>query len=342
MKHFLFAVACIALLSTAACKVNYDKTKSGMVYRIVSSKGGDSVKAGQFVKFNVEFKLMPKDSTLNTTFGKFPGYGRIDTGKNVEYSFFEIMPKCRVGDSVEFSMSIDSLKARKMIRDYDSIFTRNGQIKGRFTIVKTFATEELVKADYDAETTSYKDKEVAALQDYINKKGIKAQKTKNGVFVEIDKAGDPAVKADSGKMALIMYKGYLQDGGKVFDTNMDTTKGHTDPLQVVVGQGRVIAGWDEALPYFTKGSKGKMYVPSMLAYGMRGGGGEIPPYANLIFDIEVRDVKDAPAEQPQQGNPMNNLTPEQLKQLQEQMQQQQQHQQQQGGSQAPSAPPAQK
>ncbi len=82
------------------------------------------------------------------------------------------------------------------------------------------------------------------------------------------------------------------DGGKVFDTNMDTSKHHTDPMEVVVGEGRVIQGWDEALPYFTKGSKGKTYIPSMLGYGMRGGGGDIPPYANLIFDIEVKDVKD--------------------------------------------------
>jgi FKBP-type peptidyl-prolyl cis-trans isomerase len=336
MKHFLFAVACIALLSTAACKVNYDKTKSGLVYRIVSSKGGEPVKPGQFVKFNVEFKLMPKDTTLNTTYGKFPGYGKIDTSKMTEYTFFEVMPKCKVGDSVEFSMSIDTLKKRGMIRDYDSLFTRNGQIKGHFTIVKTFAGEEQVKTDYDAETASYKDKEIAALQDYITKKGIKAQRTKNGVFVEIDQAGDPAIKADSGKMAVVMYKGYLQDGGKVFDTNMDTSKHHTDPLEVVVGQGRVIQGWDEALPYFSKGSKGKVYIPSMLAYGMRGGGAEIPPYANLVFDIEVKDVKEAPpaSAQPQGGNPMNSLTPEQMKQLQEQMKQRQQQQQ----GQQPAAP----
>ena len=334
MKQFLFAVACIALLSTAACKANYDKTPSGLVYRIVSSKGGEPVKAGQFVKFNVEFKLMPKDSVLNTTYGKFPGYGKVDTSAQAKYSFFEIMPKCKVGDSVEFSLSIDTLKKRGMIPDYNAVFTRNGQIKGRFTIIKTFEKEEQIKSDFDAETNSFKEKEIASVQDYINKKGIKAQKTKNGVFVEIDQPGDPAIKADSGKTASIMYRGYLQDGGKVFDTNMDTSKHHTDPIEVAVGQGRVIPGWEEALPYFSKGSKGKIYVPSMLGYGMRGSG-EIPPYANLIFDIAVIDVKDTPP-QPQGmggGNGMNSLTPEQMKMLQEQMQKQRQ---QQGGQ--PAAP----
>ncbi len=325
MKQFLFAVACIALLSTAACKANYDKTPSGLVYRVVSGKGGAPVKAGQFVKFNVEFKLMPKDSTLNTTYGKFPGYGKVDTGTQVSYSFFEIMPKVKVGDSVEFSLSIDTLKKRGMIRDYDSIFTRNGQIKGHFTVLKTFDKEDDIKSDYDAETASLKDKEVAVLQNYITKNGIKAQKTKNGAFVEIDEPGDLSIKADTGKTASIMYRGYLLDGGKVFDTNMDTSKHHTDPIEVAVGEGRVIPGWDEALPYFSKGAKGKIYVPSTLGYGMRGNGGDIAPYANLVFDITVLDVKDTPA-QPLGGNGMNNLTPEQMKQLQQQMQQQQQGQ----------------
>ena len=327
MKHLLFAAACVALLSTAACKTNYDKTPSGLMYRVVTSKGGEAVKPGQFVKFNAQFTLMPKDSVLNTTYGKFPGYGRVDTGTATEYTFFEIMPKVKVGDSVEFSMSIDTLKKRGMIHDYDSIFTRNGQIKGHFTILKVFPSEELVKADYDAETKAYQAKEIAQLQDYITKNNIKAQKTKDGVFVEIDQPGDASVKADSGKTAVVMYKGYLQNGGKVFDTNMDSSKHHTDPIEVIVGAGRVIPGWDEALPYFSKGSKGKIYIPSMMGYGMRGGGGEIPPYANLIFDIEVKDVKDTPP-QPKAtgGNPMNSLTPEQMKQLQEQMQQQSQQQ----------------
>ena len=325
MKHLILAVACVALLSVVACKANYDKTKSGLVYRIVSSKGGEPVKAGEFVKFNVEFRLStPKDTVLNSTYGKFPGYSKIDTGAQVAYSFFEIMPKCKVGDSVEFSISVDTLEKRKMIPGYNTLFVRNGVIKGTLTILKTFSKEELVKTDYDAEADKMKSKEIASLQDYITKKGAKTTKTKSGVFVEIDQPGDTSVMAAPGKQVSIMYKGYLQDGGKVFDTNMDTTKHHTDPIDVVVGQGRVIPGWEEALPYFGKGAKGKIYIPSSMGYGMQGSG-EIPPNANLVFDIEIKDVKDAPP-QPQAGQGMNNMTPEQMQQLQQMMQQRQQGQ----------------
>lgn len=326
MKHLVFAVAAVALLSTAACKVNYDKTKSGLVYRIVTSKNGQAVMPGQIAKFNVEFRLSPKDSVLNTTYGKFPGYTPVDTGRNTNYTFIELFPLAKVGDSIEFTMSVDTLKSRGMIRDYDSLFTRNSQIKGKLTILGAFATQELAKADMDKEAESEKAREIASIEDYLKKKGIKAQRTENGAFVEITKQGDPAIKADSGKQAMVLYRGYLQEDGKVFDTNMDSSKGHTDPIPVVVGAHRVIQGWDEALPYFTKGSKGRIYIPSSLGYGMRGAGGDIPANANLIFDIEIVDVTDAPAMPQQPGMPAGGLTPEQMQMLQEQMQRQQQQQ----------------
>jgi FKBP-type peptidyl-prolyl cis-trans isomerase len=208
------------------------------------------------------------------------------------------------------------------------MFKRGDMIKGKMSILKTYANENDVKADYEKEMTAEKDREVKDIKSYLAKKGIKAEQTKNGAFVEIEKPGD-AQKAQSGKLASIMYKGYfLTNTSKVFDTNMDSSKGHTDPINVPVGRGQVIPGWDEALPYFGKGGKGKIYVPAMLAYGPQGSQGAIPPYSNLIFDVEIKDVKDAPKQQAPTGKGgMNSLTPEQIRQLQQQMQQQRGQQQ---------------
>jgi FKBP-type peptidyl-prolyl cis-trans isomerase len=81
---------------------------------------------------------------------------------------------------------------------------------------------------------------------------------------------------------------------------MDSSKGHTEPYDVPVGRHNVIPGWDEALPYFGKGGTGKIFVPSFLGYGPQGNGPDLPPNANLIFDIQVVDVKDAPPPAPVQ------------------------------------------
>jgi FKBP-type peptidyl-prolyl cis-trans isomerase 2 len=54
--------------------------------------------------------------------------------------------------------------------------------------------------------------------------------------------------------------------------------------------GSVIKGWTDGLSLLKKGSKARLYIPSSMAYGSRGAGGQIPPNANLSFDVEVVDV----------------------------------------------------
>ena len=325
----MLTIAALAMV-VASCNTNYEKTKSGLTYKIFSGKGnGKTLQAGMFAKLNIEYRLSPKDTVLNSTYGKVPLFTAVDTSAKTAYSFMELLPKVKQGDSVIFNISVDSLKSKGAIPEYNEIFKRGDQIKCKMSILKTYTNENDIKADYEKEMASEKDREVKEIKDYLAKNGIKAEQTKNGAFVQIDNAGE-APKAEAGKVASIMYKGYfLTNTNKVFDTNMDTTKGHTDPINVPVGTGQVIPGWDEALPYFGKGGKGKIYVPAMLAYGPQGSQGAIPPYSNLIFDVEIKDVKDAPkqtAPTGQQG--MNNLTPEQIQQLQQQMQQQRGQQQQ--------------
>jgi FKBP-type peptidyl-prolyl cis-trans isomerase len=104
------------------------------------------------------------------------------------------------------------------------------------------------------------------------------------------------------------------ENGKVFDTNMDTSFGHIEPFSFVPGSGQTIRAWEEAFQFFGKGGKGTIYVPSLLAYGPAGQQGVIPPYANLIFQVEVTNVNDAPKQQPQQmvpGDPRQQQQPQQ-------------------------------
>lgn len=296
MKQLLLVAA--AAVAFSSCQVKYEKTKSGLLYKISKGKGGEKLKAGDFIKFNIAFTMPDKDTVLNSTYGKIPGFTMVDTSERSKFSFMELLPKCSVGDSITFNMSIDTLKKLGAIPEYNATFTKGGQIHGTVKILGRFKTEADVNADYMKEIDLEKEREIKDLEAYLAKKGVKVQKTKSGAFVEVTAAGDQAAKADSGKQAMVMYKGYLQsDNKKVFDTNMDTTiNPKTDPLPVVVGAGRVIKGWDEGLPYFGKGGKGKIYIPAMLAYGPQGTPG-IPPFSNLVFDVEIRDVT-TPAPEP--------------------------------------------
>ena len=73
--------------------------------------------------------------------------------------------------------------------------------------------------------------------------------------------------------------------GTVFDSSYQ----RNEPISFPLGEGRVIAGWDEGIALLKKGAAAKFIIPSELAYGSRGAGGVIPPNAILIFEVELVD-----------------------------------------------------
>ena len=80
------------------------------------------------------------------------------------------------------------------------------------------------------------------------------------------------------------YEGTLIDGTK-FDSSYDRGQTATFPLN------QVIAGWTEGLQLMHEGAKYRFFIPYQLGYGERGAGASIPPYAALIFDVELVAVK---------------------------------------------------
>src|SRR3954469_23921984 len=186
----MFALAALAVVM-ASCNTRYEKSKSGLTYKIF--KGNDKgalLKAGMFAKLNLEYVLSPKDSVLNSTYGKVPHFTAVDTSARTAYSFMELLPKVKQGDSVVFTISVDTLKNRGAIPNYNEIFKRGDQIKCKMTVLKTFNNENDIRKDYDAEMTGEREREIKDIQAYLAKKNIKAQRTKNGAFVEIVNAGD--------------------------------------------------------------------------------------------------------------------------------------------------------
>jgi len=99
----------------------------------------------------------------------------------------------------------------------------------------------------------------------------------------LEGSGKAAVK---GALLFCQYEGFLEDGTK-FDSSYD----HGRPFQFVIGSGRVIKGWDQGLMGMKEGGKRTLHVPAHLAYGERQIGKFITPNSNLIFYIELLEVR---------------------------------------------------
>ena len=93
----------------------------------------------------------------------------------------------------------------------------------------------------------------------------------------------PAAKA--GDNVSVHYTGTLEDGTK-FDSSVDRGQ----PLVFTLGQGKVIAGWDEGIQGMQVGGKRKLTIPPDLGYGASGYPPVIPGNAILIFDVELISI----------------------------------------------------
>jgi len=104
----------------------------------------------------------------------------------------------------------------------------------------------------------------------------------SGLQYEILREGSGAVPTESDRVR-VHYHGTLIDG-TVFDSSVERGEPAT------FGVTQVIAGWTEALQLMPVGSKWRLYVPYDLAYGSQDRG-EIKPFSNLIFDVELLGIE---------------------------------------------------
>lgn len=144
----------------------------------------------------------------------------------------------------------------------------------------------------------------AMVQEYLQRKGeerLKNVKAEGEAFLADNAKKEGIVTLPSGLQYQVLqegngkspkatdqvkchYEGTLING-KVFDSSYRRGEPATFPLN------GVIAGWTEGLQLMKEGAKYRFFIPFNLAYGTRGAGQDIPPYATLIFDVELIEVK---------------------------------------------------
>jgi FKBP-type peptidyl-prolyl cis-trans isomerase len=284
----------LVMFSISGCSQGggFKKTKSGLLYKIISTGNGAAAKKGEILKVHFTQKLSSggKDTILNTSYNGLPTYAQVDSVGAI-YNPAEIFDKLKKGDSAVVVLMADSLQKNQ--GQLPPFVKKGDKFMLSLRVLEIFKSEEDVRKDQTAQLEKKKVEEIQTIEKYLAGKNIKTEKSGKGVFVEIkDKGTGP--KVDTGKSVHVMYTGQTF-AGKVFDSNQDTTFGHPEPFVFVVGQRGAIEGWDDGLRLLNEGGKARMYVPSMLAYGPNAPqGAPFKAYENLIFDVEVIDVTDAP------------------------------------------------
>ncbi len=162
-------------------------------------------------------------------------------------------------------------------------------------------TDPLIPAEEMESTLTSFQEEIMNKQDSGRKDASEKNKKEGEEFLAENKTKEGVITTESGLQYKILtpgtgrtpaktdqvethYRGTLIDG-KEFDSSYKRGETITFPVS------GVIPGWTEALLLMQEGAKWQLFIPSNLAYGPRGAGGDIGPNAALIFDIELVAVK---------------------------------------------------
>ena len=157
-------------------------------------------------------------------------------------------------------------------------FNANEVFEAELKKAKVLVEENLVKVKIEEE------KRKAEAAEKLKKIKEGATVTASGLAYKVMKKGTGKVHPNAAQTVTVHYTGKLLNG-KVFDSSVERGQPASFPLN------RVIPGWTEGVQLMVVGDKFTFIIPSALAYGERGAGGVIPPNADLIFEVELLEIK---------------------------------------------------
>ena len=157
-------------------------------------------------------------------------------------------------------------------------------LKGNELKVSHREAQTIVQEKLQAERAEKGKAHKEAGEKFLAENGKKAEVVTlpSGLQYQVLKEGN-GKKPSAKDTVMCHYEGTLIDG-TVFDSSYQRGEPATFPLQ------QVIAGWTEGLQLMQEGAKYRFFIPYRLAYGEGGAGASIPPFAALIFDVELIQV----------------------------------------------------
>lgn len=172
-----------------------------------------------------------------------------------------------------------------------SVFTKGDEYKG-YDAAKIFSegkgkikdNNKAMMAKLEADKKKKADEFAANQQKMVDDLKATMQSTPSGLYYKITKRTE-GIAPKKGDEVAVHYAGKLVDG-----TEFDSSFKRNQPIDIPIGVGQVIKGWDEGILLLKEGEAATLLIPSELGYGANGAGGVIPPNAWLIFDVELVKV----------------------------------------------------
>jgi FKBP-type peptidyl-prolyl cis-trans isomerase FkpA len=320
-KRLMFLT--LAAIGLASCNGGYKKGDAGLLYNIVVDKGGPSIKEGDFISVNIIAKT-DADSVLFSTY---------DSG----HPSFTVLPKSQAKGDVYSGLKMLSEGDSAIIKiNIDSTMKKGAAklpFKGKYIVYQVKVEKVISKGNLSdtvfngrlqaylkTETDRMKKDEPAKIKKYIADNKLSAKQTPSGLYYVITKPGSGPMPV-SGDTVVVNYT-VKSLANKVFESSVKSEAlkaklpinpmNPYKPIRFPLGAQGMIQGMDEGMHLLNKGATATLILPSALAYGERGNG-QIQPFTNLVFNVELVDIihpnPNAPKPAPSMVPPMPSQNP---------------------------------
>lgn len=261
----------------------------GYEYIQHTNTGGDLPQPGEIVYFHAQIRNGDSVVYMTRQESEEPPFLQIqaEPAPNTPPSPIEdVLRLIAEGDSVTIFVPLDSFPQRP--RGFESA----DQIIYDVTLVEIqaesdFQAEQQKLMEEAAAEAAEVGARVSEIVSQYNSGQLKdqIQVTESGLkYVILEEGSGPYPVQGSG--VVVNYYGVLPDG-----TEFDNSFKRGQPFTFPLGVGQVIQGWDEGIALLNKGAKAALFIPSELGYGKAGSPPVIPPDSELVFYVELVDIK---------------------------------------------------
>lgn len=290
LTSFILALSSIILVSCGQAPPEFVQSPGGTIYKIIR-KGNSEVKPDSGCRLVVMVKYEAKDTVFMDSYKDGRTLMIAYPSASYKGSLEEAFAQMREGDSAVIKVNANTFFTKVLNQECPAKVSPNEPLTFYITLKEIISQSELeqkqneVMAQMQEMAAKRKGLESQELEEYLTTNKITAKPLASGLYYIETKKGSGA-KPEKGATVKVHYTGKLLDG-TVFDSSVD----RGEPIELPIGVGQVIPGWDEGIMLMNEGAKGLLVIPSALAYGEQGAPPVIPPYSALVFEVELVKAK---------------------------------------------------
>jgi len=279
----ILVISFFTALLLAACGKGYKKLDSGLQYKFyIQNQGVKKPNVGEVLHINYTVQNSQGEQIFSTY---LKGVPEVIVIEKPHYSgdYFEALSMMSVGDSAAFLIDADKFYEKYLRTALPENIQKGTNLILTVRLLEIMSQEQSEEIKNKEKFAKY-EQEYKIIEQYISSNGKPYKTTPEGIKYII--SGNVGTAIEIGDIVKFNYRGKLLNDEEFISSYASNTPGELE-----VGKEYEIEFYNMVLPMLTMGQKGDFLVPFVYAYGEKGVVSKVPPFAPVLYEIEIINVQ---------------------------------------------------